>query len=759
MGTPIKHICKTTGHLFVLAGCTAFFCLSWPVYPAETNPSATDINRLAERAKLTSETFMQKSFLLRMRYEYSGKFPSEDDKNNLYKLAKDASNCLQKIAEEQQELKQKIEDYKGDDWDDKYGSTGLWRKLATDLYVTNLLKCEIDFCIALTIQQPQKNQVLCKILRKIDSLDQTYKRSEPKLIKGKILSMLAMAEPAYKSAAIKELEAFKIYSDVSRPILAAIEKIKLVGSAEPNELGALARCIEQNRHTGELELVLPLLFLQRKYDPVGFEKTVQAFPETRDFLGSLILVDISSKSAEHQDLVQLSVFDAELAVLAAWKSETGDHKTLLEQLAKTKKFQTPLILYVTGAAIAESSPPEAVNLLIRASRLQHLQKINRLGIEADEMAKQAARLAYNLFAKDALYCESALSAFENYFTIADKEIDEELEYLQTVVLSGCGHTEKSKRLLERIADRPTGTWRSRAKLDLIIQQLRQCRDEGQSRQNELLEQLRIFILNCPGQDKNSNGLRMEAINTYCQSLLKSKDKLLAHKVLAILEDAESTSGVPIDLFKSKSLQKLGILDKSIHRMLLAIRDDSGSLAGPVNELLSEVVDTIDQLQLQVNNFDKVIQDCKELAEFSYKSLNDRKSALYLAEVSIFEAGKETSKLSAVEKLLSSISEGGNPAEVDLLRCWARLLTKQGNFEKAAGLWAKISNMQRSEAASENQRSWKWWRAKFYELYCCTKIPQTNKKEVLHTIEVLQNSFPDIPALWAQKLSLLKQEIK
>lgn len=759
MGTLTKHTCKIIPHLFIPAGCIAFLFLSGLVFSANSIPINEEINRLAEKTRTIGETFMQKSFELRMKYRFSGEFVKEDDKNRLHSLAKDAGDSLRVLAEQQQELKQKIEDYEGEDWDDRYGSTGLWRKLAKDLYATKLAKCEVDYYLALTSEQSQKNIILHKILREVDSLNQTYKQFGPQLVKGKALSLLAQMEPAYKKAAIKELDAFKVYSDVSRPIQAAIEKIKLVGSAEPNELGALIRCLEQNRCDGELELVLPLLFLQRRYDTIGFEKTVQAFPETEDFLGSLILSDISSRSAEDQYLEQLSVFEAELAALAAWKNEAKDHKALLELLMNTEKFQTPLVLYVTAAALAESSPAESVNLLIKAGRLQQLQKSDNLDVEAETIAEQAARLAYNLFAEGVLDCKSALEAFENYIETADNKIDENPEYLYTVVLNDCGDREKSKRLLEKIAGGSTVPLRDRAKLDLIIQQLVQNRHKNQDRHNESLEQLRDFISSCHNQGRKSSALCMEAVNIYCRTLLERKDESSAQKVLTIIDKAESITDIRLDLFRSKAFQRLGILDKAVHHMLLAIRDDSGSLSGQVNGLLSEVLETIEQLQLQVDDFDGMIKNCEILAEFSYKSLGDRKSTLYLAEFNIFAADKERDKLMSVEKLLSSIARNSEAEDVDLRRCRARLLTEQGEFEKAAELWAKICEMQRSEMSSENQRSWKWWRAKFYELYCCAKMPNKRRKEVLHAIEVLQNSFPNIPPLWAERLNLLKGEIE
>jgi len=43
--------------------------------------------------------------------------------------------------------------------------------------------------------------------------------------------------------------------------------------------------------------------------------------------------------------------------------------------------------------------------------------------------------------------------------------------------------------------------------------------------------------------------------------------------------------------------------------------------------------------------------------------------------------------------------------------------------------------------------------------CLAKIPRPHKKDILHTIEVLENSFADIPPLWAEKLNSLKQQCR
>jgi hypothetical protein len=56
----------------------------------------------------------------------------------------------------------------------------------------------------------------------------------------------------------------------------------------------------------------------------------------------------------------------------------------------------------------------------------------------------------------------------------------------------------------------------------------------------------------------------------------------------------------------------------------------------------------------------------------------------------------------------------------------------------------------------NEQNWRWWRAKFFELYCWSKMAGTKKEDLLHTIEILENSYTNIPNLWSEKLNGLKQ---
>jgi len=678
MGTPIKRIGKILAVLYV-----GFLLLSLLAGSANAIPTAEDINSLAGKAKLAADTFMQESFQIRMRYEYSSKFLTQDDKENLQKIAKRTSNQLAAIAQQQKKLKQQIEDYEADDWDAKYGQTGLWRKLSVDIYYTKLSKYEADFYEALTDQNGKTDEKLKKILPKIELLNQNLRYKMPVLLKGKILAVLSQTDHAYKESALKEFGRFGIYSDIYRPIKAQIEIIKLTGQAETKEFNALSKILQQNKNE---ELILELSFLQSRYDPCGFEKTVRLWPQTEDFLGSLMLSDLSGQITQgqltKQALQRISTFEAELAVEAAWKSQARNYKILLERLLAVEKFQTPLILYVTAVALAESSPAKAVDLLIKAGKLQLVRKSKRLNITADKIAEQAAQLAYKIFVQNQQSCRLALRAFENYIQMAGNKVDEEMQYLYTVVLNDCGQITEGKRLLEKIADRSDGKWRDKARFELIAKAIQQKQVEKPEQKSKLARQFSSLIT-----DSNN-----------CE------------------------------------------------------------YAGEAIKLLSSIFDEFEQVQADCDNPIGIIQDCKRIAKFCYECSADRQAGLFLAEVLAITADKEKKKLSTVEKLLKDIGKGDMGDDVDLLRCRARLLRQQGKYNEAAVLWAKVAEIRKSQTPSANKRSWKWWRAKFYELACWAKRPQTEKENVLHTIEVLEKSF-EIPELWAEKLSLLKQQCR
>ena len=320
--------------------------------------------------------------------------------------------------------------------------------------------------------------------------------------------------------------------------------------------------------------------------------------------------------------------------------------------------------------------------------------------------------------------------------------------------------QRNKILLEKIANRPTGHWRNRAKLDLITTAIQQSQPINRERRSELLKQLDNLITDCRRRNED-NKLRTEAINVYCRLLLQSKEKASVRKVMDILTNVEIAIDPNLNLFKANSLRQLGKLDESAQSLCEVANSNSYKYTEAM-ELLSKFIEKIDYYQAKLDGFPKMVKNCYKLASYCRDHAGEgdnRRIALMLAEISTFVTEKEQRKSFLASELVNSLAKQGDASDISLLRCRARLLTAQGKFAEAVRLWAQIAKIHKNETNGAYQRTWKWWRAKFYELDCFAKMPQTEKQGVLHTIEVLKSSFTDIPLLWAEKMDLLKQKCR
>jgi hypothetical protein len=677
----------------------------------DTLPAADDINSLAKTAKETIDTFMRDSFTWRMEYEYSGKFINKDSEKKLRELAQKTGDKLQGIIDSQQQLKSRIEDYTGDDWEEMYGSSSLWRTLSYNFYAAILNKSRIGFYLALATDQPRRNEMLNGVLSQINLLNTTeakFLSADAQILKGQIFVVFSQSDPVYKQLAIDLFDspAIRPYILPDKTLQIMLEKAKL--GIEPDR-GQLEKLVQDSNQAGfaeDFEFVLPMAFLRHHYDPCALERLVQAKPQTKDFLSSLVLLDLAHR-AEQGQLTQeamrgISVFDAEIAVEAAWKNQTQDYEKLMECLLSEKKFKTALILYVAGVKAAWSGPQKAVKLLMEASNYQRIEKNSVLGIGAERIASHAAIMSYDLFTADANNCALATAAFENYFKQQDCN-DETVEYLYSQALNGCGSVEKSDKILQKIAQNIEGAYKNRAKFDIILNEINQKKHPNQKLPEELAKKLNEIISGCDSNSPIDREVRKEATNLYCQ--------------FQVSQEGADT--------------------------------------------LAWFVERIDQLEANEPNFSEIAGNYKKLAQTCLDNLDGQLrylAGLQMAELCIFEVAKDNEKvekLLVVENFINSLAKKDAGDDAGMIRCRARLLTEQGKFEQAAELWGKLCEMEKNSSQPQVSRSYKWWQGKYFELYCLSRMGQIKKEDLLHCIEVLENSFADIPQFWGEKLKKLK----
>jgi tetratricopeptide (TPR) repeat protein len=314
------------------------------------------------------------------------------------------------------------------------------------------------------------------------------------------------------------------------------------------------------------------------------------------------------------------------------------------------------------------------------------------------------------------------------------------------LLNHCDRTGEAADVFNRLAEDPNAAWRDAATLELLKIKLSNSATPTQS--NEVLAKLRDFILRCNQPDEKTTRLRLVAMNIYCTKLLYQDSNDSAEKILYILDKAQPTPDLGDEFFRASALKQLGRLEESAHCMSKALDDIDSSRADYLFSLLSEILDKIELWQQKAGDFNQMLFDCNTLAEFVNKNPKSQKTIPPFAEISILR-----SDLDRAEFLLNPLADENN---VGRLRPKARLLMAQNKFEQSAKLWAKIAESRRNETTGSNQKSYGWWQAKFYELYCLAKTPQPDKQNIRHAIEVLQNTYTDIPTPWAEKLNGLKE---
>ncbi len=744
---------------FILAG--VFLLLTCAVGFSDNLPAGEDINSLAQNAKVTRDTFFADSYQMRLRYEYAGKFPAPADCNELKKIAGTARDRLWAIAHSQQQLIQKIEDYQEPDWEEKYGVTGLWRKLSTNILTTRFYKCEVDYCRALTEQWPEKNEILNNLLGEIKSLEKAFSSADLLILKARTYGLLASTNPTYNILAKKHFDSLAERFDIGKDkaFWAEIERINLLGEKQQGHLEKLSREPAFSNRQYDTELILKIALLQRRMRQMqGFERTVTTWPRIQDFVGFLILEDLYNRNSERQlnkkSLQKLSVIEAELAANAAWKDDAKNYVPLLTTLTQSEKFQTALILYVTASKLSQSSPATATELLIKASQSQQQQQSRFLKLAADKIAEQAANYALQLFNQGKIDCYLAIKAFDNYQQITNEKTNDELQYYHVNILEDCNEKDKADKLLENLATTSKGIYGKTARFDLIINKIKQ-KELTEEEVLKYLGELRELISDFNSRDKKEGELREQAVKIYCSRLLDFGRKETAENVLEFLDTVKQFGFAEAALFKSKALGQCGRFKDAVKYMTEAVDFNDCQLGRDAIELVRNLISQIDEFESE----SEFLGNCKKLAEYGYNCFEIAENGLMLVEISILTANKRKDELSEIEQLLKTVENLESVNEHILSRCRARLLTKQGRFSEAAELWSQINKTLTVSSASANTRSRQWWRAKYYELYCWSRLPDTKKDDVLHNIEVLENSFTAIPQLWAEKLSLLKQRTR
>ena len=634
---------------------------------AANPPTADDVNTLSALARLATDNFYQQTFEIRMRYEFAQGFFSDQDRLSLYSSAAKSARHLADIIVQLEEVLRRVEQYQGADWDQRFGSTGLYEKASNYLSGTKLSRFGIDYYRVLSAENKKTEGE--KLLLQINAFTQGQNPSYLQLVKGKILALLAQTDSSYTPAAEKLLTELRQSLDTDqRPaLLAAIEQIQLKSGQKYDDADRLARDVLDSTLKDDLEIILPLAFVQRTLGRTdSYNNLLQSNSPARSLAADITLVWLEAGNKPANPL------DAALAAEAALRNDPQKHKQLLLELAGENTSASPVIDYAAAVTVADCNEPQAVYLLIRASKLLDEQSAQVLQLSADQIAAHAAKLAYRAFVKQPNQCELAADAFETYFDLAGQSADPNLQYTYTQVLTLCGHYQQAVDILRKIPPAAEHLY-PKAQLDLII--------------------------------------------------------------------AEIASG-PLP----------SIFDRAQYAPMFSryLRDSADCIyLEQITMLLQSYLKEIELLEADRTVYLNTVMHSKKTAKFLYDCIQDKTRASILAEFTALDPNTPEQELAAADELLSPAGE--KDSDGNMLRACARLVERRCDFAEAARLWEQVAQL--NEAADQNLPSWQWWRAKYYQLQSAAKAGGSGA-EIAHAIDVLQNTYKDVPTPWAARLESL-----
>ncbi len=723
-------------------------------------PTAEDVGNIAALTDLTTEVFNRTSGPARLAFDCMGRFSSPADRQRLNEAALTAARQYKSVAQLQRELKNRIEQYPEPDWEQKYGKSGLWRRLYTDLHKSTLKKCEMDFYAAVTGEPEKAEDRLRAMLEETVALSSVHSSPNLKLLTARTLALLGETDQIARANAKKIYDELESSARANKAVVfrAAVEKARFLAAPAPSTLDSLVERVAKSRLRDNRRLALSIVFLQQQFGSAeAFENAVAKLPEVADSAGSLILAELfHAHSTQTLEPEALSRFEAELAAAAALNGRIENYRPLFSDLIAHPPLRTRPVLYATAVASASAEGPKAVDLLIAASTDTTERRIKLIDVDPNEIAARAARLACNMVLNENEPPQTALKAFDNYFKLAGEPYDQTIRYLHAVVLKKAGRTEQSGQILKQVAAEAQGPTRHRAELDLIQDAIDRRTDDDSTERARLLQRLDVLI----GELKSGQtfyDLYIEAVTTCCMLLLESDDVASSRKVMALLEPIEHPDNADLVVIKSRALQNLGQTATSLSYMVIACKGDPGHCAGPGLAKLGRTLERIEALQATRHDFEVIIRHGVELASVCRENTSGAVADLagtYLAEFKVFAAEYDPMALHRAATILDEITARTKP-DVDLARARARVLMKQSQYGLAAALWDLIAASTKADIAHAQSRPETWWRAKYYQLFCVSKTKPPQDAVIFHTIEVLENSYSEIPRLWSARFTELK----
>lgn len=417
-------------------------------------PAAADVDKLAGEATAAYSEFMQVTFPERIQLELLGRTISSGGAWKLAATSRAMAGRFAAISAREDALRGAIEDYQGSDWEARYGSTGLWRRLKAEICRAAMFECETKYWQAMAAKEPEATTLLESASARIATLQGEFRSGELKLLDARILCAVAKD----RSGGLAILDEICAGRDDTVVLAARLKRYRVKDPRDNEELGRIWTAVKADKDAGD-ELWMQVGFEGWRQGRRGWlEDVVKRWPQSRELLGQCVLAEVESRMAT-DGVAWMGPYAADMAADAASDGIEG-HRTVIAKMAAVKEYRSAGVLYAMGLALEKTEPLKAAAYFSDASRMMN-------GPDAIRVAGRAARLAYDEFRKDRSCCSEAAPVIRRYLELMPQP-GPEMMYCHYLMTAECGDANEATGLLEKIAAGPASQYQRAASHDLAV---------------------------------------------------------------------------------------------------------------------------------------------------------------------------------------------------------------------------------------------------------------------------------------------------
>ncbi|MBN1126506.1 MAG: hypothetical protein JXA82_15985 [Sedimentisphaerales bacterium] len=728
-------------------------------------PGPDAILQMEKESIQIAEQFFRDTTELRLRYEYADRFIHETDQEKMRALSRECREKLKEIYNTQTSAKEFIEAYEGDDWDVRFGVTGLWRKLHSDSNRTAWLLCKTDYWFAISGNAPDRHAILDQIIQTCRQNTDVFDPHHALLLTAQAQIQLSVQNPGLlRLAELTLMELLTRYAENKNLpdevyFRAVMLRLKLEGKATSDQIARLAAGLAKTKWYDDPELNIMLVFLELRFGDSSDRQLVEVLdriPHVRPLIAGVLLDGLTRHFQEDtlttSVLQEMTPLQLGLALRQACREEPEKYTGLLRSLAQLQSPPRPLLHFALAQANRTGNPQQAITHYIRAAATQKQQPDPQLNVPAAAIAAAAARQAYQLYFADDRQAQLACQALAFYYDLAEDRPDPKLEYAYATVLRACDKLELADTLLLQIADK-AGPYAWQARLDRIAHRL-EYPGLTESEKESIKQTIHTLINRIPNNKEQDKQVRNQAIILWCQLVLEKPALQEVQMVLQLLDTVTELDTVIVTVLRSSALRTLKRYPEAAKELATILNSPHQDVLTEALAILTDSISSIDIWQT-TKDYSTFIHQLRTLAFYAIPQLQVEQRSplqLILAELlTLIPDDKEA--LDNAVSLLASLNPGPENQDINWIRTTARLHMANKRFVRAASIWGNICQATRSLREKD---PWPWWQAKYYQLYCFSSIPSTRQSETNHAIDVLLSSTTGCPNFWKERLNALKK---